>query len=338
MKKLIAVLMALCILIIPAAAVSADGELYEIFESDTAPVMINVASDHDILIGNSSSVAEVPTPEKLLEIEKDILIRQEKSDLLDAPIKVEIDEANACVHIFVEMDDTNPALNEAMTSFVKEVQYIYAETVQVHKNEPIDQALLNRLQAIKQDICARFERAKLDTTIGIQIDANNGYVILTVDLETENEKTNEAVGALAKEIQLDYEGEVEVRQHNIVLVTDINIVEDIYKTVLPSIDGKKDMIGIETTGMTLYSYSKPSNMPTVLISLSVLMVIALGCFLFFKNRQTSQASVTNTGHVVSTSNDLSDKTIEDSVRKSEIKPSAAFDKKMRDMIDNGFEK
>jgi hypothetical protein len=343
MKKLIAVLMALCILIIPAAAVSADGELYEIFESDTAPVMTNIASDHDILIGNSSSVAEVPTPEKLLEIEKDILIRQEKSDLSDAPIKVEIDEANACVHIFVEMDDTNPTLNEAMTAFVKEVQYIYGEQVQAHKNSVVASSeTLESLQAIEKDICDRFEKAKLDTTIGTIVDGVNGCVHLYVDMETEDEALNDAVGALAKELQLDHEGKIEVHQYGFAVVQDGNVIEDLYKTFLPT-TGKaaviqNDILGVETTGMTLYSYSKPSNMPTVLISLSVLMVIALGCFLFFKNRQTSQASVTNTGHVVSASTDLSDKAIEDSVRKSEIKPSAAFDKKMRDMIDNGFEK
>ena len=335
--------MALCLFIIPSAAVSADGELYEVFESDNDTITMNIVSDHDIIVSNDTSVAEVPAPEKLLEIEKDILIRQEKSGLLEAPIKVEIDEANYCVHIFVVMDDTNPTLNDAMSSFIKDVQYVYAELVQVHKDSVVvSSETLEHLQAIEKDICDRFEKAKLDTTIGTIVDGVNGCVHLYVDMETEDESLNSAVGALAKELQLDHEGEIEVHQYGFAITDDNDIAAYLYKTILPT-TGKEasfqnDILGVETTGMTLYSYSKPSNTPTVLISLSILMVIAMGCFFYFRNRQTSQASVTNTGHVVSTSTNLSDKAIEDSVRKSELKPSAAFDKKMRDMIDDMSEK
>lgn len=329
--------MALCLFIIPSFAVSADGELYEIFQSDPGHLTITQTSAPNISIG-SGSVAVTPDLDKLLEIEKDIYIRQEKSGLEDALIKLEVDESYPCVHMYVVLDSNDTALNNSINSFIKDVKYVYAEEVQVHIDTPVDPAVLERLAAIEEDICARFKKAKLNTIIGTMIDAENGSVILVVDMETEDEKLNDAVGALAKEIQLDYEGEVEVRQHEFVLVKDNDIVANIYKTVLPSVDGKQDLLGVETTGMTLYSYNKPSNTPTVLISLSILMVIALGCFLYFKNRQSSRASVTNTGHVVSTGTDLSDKAIEDSVRKSEIKPSAAFDKKMRDMIDDMSDK
>ena len=336
MKKLFATFVALCLFIIPSVAVSADDEKFEVFDSANDTMTMTVVSDHDILVVDSPSVTVTPDLDRLLDIEKDIYIRQEKSGLENAKIKVEVDEAYPCVHMFVYTSD-DTALNDAIKAFVHDVKYVYAEEVQVHVNEVADPAVLERLLAIEKDICARFEKANLDTTIGTMIDAENELVLLYVDMETEDEKLNDAVGALAKGIQLDYEGEVEVLQHEFVVIQDTALVANLYKTVLPTV-GKQDLLGVETTGMTLYSYNKPSNTPTVLISLSILMIIALGCFLFFKNRQTSQASVTNTGHVVSTGTDLSKKAIEDSIRKSEIKPSAAFDKKMRDMIDDMSEK
>ena len=212
MKKLFVVLMALCLFIIPSVAVSADDEKFEVF--DSADITMTRTSAPNISIGGSS-VAVTPTLDELLDIEKDISIRQEKAGLENAKIKIEVDESYPCVHMFVYMSD-DTALNNAINSFIKEIKYVYAEEVQVHVDGYVDPAVLERLAAIEKDICARFENAKLDTTIGTMIDAENKCVILCVDMETEDEKLNDAVGALAKEIQLDYEGEVEVRQHDFV--------------------------------------------------------------------------------------------------------------------------